>query len=82
MEFRQRTIQMFSIVFNEPTEGEEQKPTVDNDFASNWSWYGIIYRLTNKDITKLNKITNTSLYECLTWLTYESELDLQENNSI
>ena len=36
----------------------------------------------NKDITKLNKITNTSLYECLTWLTYESELDLQQNNTL
>ena len=83
MEFRERTIQNFSIVFNEEDDGNEQETvTVTNDFASNWSWYGVIHRLTGGDITKLNIITNTALYECLTWLTYESELELQKNNTI
>ena len=81
MEFRESTIQSFSIVFDseDAEEGKEVK-TVTNDFASNWSWFGVIYKLTGGEIINLSKITNTSLYECLTWLTYEAELEEQKNN--
>tara|TARA_R100000963_G_C4579741_1_gene61229 strand:+ start:415 stop:546 length:132 start_codon:yes stop_codon:yes gene_type:complete len=36
-----------------------------------------MYRLTNGKIANLEKITNISLLECLTWLSYETDLDSQ-----
>ena len=36
-----------------------------------------MYRLTNADISKLEQITNLSLLECLTWLSYETDLNSQ-----
>ena len=34
-----------------------------------------MYRLASGDISKLGAITNMNLYECLTWLTYETDLN-------
>jgi hypothetical protein len=34
-----------------------------------------MYRLTNGEIINLERITKLSLYECLTWLTYEADLN-------
>jgi|TARA_R100000084_G_C4611020_1_gene128117 hypothetical protein len=39
-----------------------------------------MYRLTNGDISKLGAITEMNLYECLTWLTYE--VDLNETKKV
>ena len=36
-----------------------------------------MYRLTNADISKLETITRLNLLECLTWLTYETDLNSQ-----
>jgi len=34
-----------------------------------------MYRLTNGEIINLERITNLSLYECLTGLTYETDIN-------
>ena len=34
-----------------------------------------MYRLTNADISKLERITALQLLECLTWLSYETDLE-------
>ena len=39
-----------------------------------------MHRLCNQDISKLESITNLSLLECLTWLSYET--DLNEQNKV
>ena len=39
-----------------------------------------MYRLTNGEIINLERITKLSLYECLTWLTYE--VDLNETKKV
>jgi len=39
-----------------------------------------MYRLTNGEIVNLERITKLSLYECLTWLTYE--VDLNETKKV
>jgi hypothetical protein len=36
-----------------------------------------MYRLANADISKLNAITKLNLLECLTWLSYETDLESQ-----
>ena len=80
MEFRERTISSYGIVFGgTDTGGDDKEVVLNNTFSENWSWFGTMYRLTNGDITKLETITKTSLYECLTWLTYETELQEQQN---
>jgi len=36
-----------------------------------------MYRLTNGQIVNLERITSLELLECLTWLSYETDLDSQ-----
>ena len=36
-----------------------------------------MYRLTNGEIVNLERITNLNLLECLTWLSYETDLNSQ-----
>jgi len=36
-----------------------------------------MYRLTNGEIVNLERITKLSLLECLTWLSYETDLNTQ-----
>ena len=36
-----------------------------------------MYRLCNAEIKNLDRITKLNLLECLTWLSYETDLDLQ-----
>ena len=36
-----------------------------------------MHRLCNQDISKLDAITKLSLLECLTWLSYETDLNSQ-----
>ena len=37
-----------------------------------------MYRLTNADISKLDAITKLNLLEALTWLSYETDLNLNK----
>ena len=74
MDFRERTIENFAAVFN-ATESENTQQSADEQFADRWGWFGVMYRLTNGEIINLDRITNLSLYECLTWLTYETDLN-------
>ena len=38
-----------------------------------------MYRLTNGTIKELEKITKIELLECLTWLSYETDLQISQN---
>tara|TARA_R100001463_G_C3545094_1_gene222643 strand:- start:9628 stop:9774 length:147 start_codon:yes stop_codon:yes gene_type:complete len=38
-----------------------------------------MYRLTDGKIINLEKITKIELLECLTWLTYETDLQTTQN---
>jgi hypothetical protein len=74
LDFRERTVNDFAAVFNGTEQGDTEQST-DDQFADKWGWFGVMYRLTNGEIINLERITNLSLYECLTWLTYETDLN-------
>ena len=76
MEFRKRLVRDFSVVFNGSAEGEDVRNTTE-DFAKRWGWFGVMYRLTEGKIINLDRISKLSLLECLTWLTYETDLESQ-----
>ena len=78
MEFRNRIIDEYAVVFN-GTESGNQEVKLDGDFASRWGWFGVMYRLTNGNIKDLEKITKIELLECLTWLSYETDLQISQN---
>ena len=65
---------MFAAIFN-ATESSDTRQDAGEQFADKWSWFGVMHRLCNGEIINLEKITNLSLYECLTWLTYETDLN-------
>ena len=56
---------------------ENENAIASDDFASKWGWFGVMHRLCGEDISKLESITNLSLLECLTWLSYETDLNSQ-----
>jgi hypothetical protein len=41
-----------------------------------------MYRLTNGEIVNLERITKLPLLECLTWLTYETDLLESKNTKL
>ncbi len=76
MAFRQETIDSYALIFN-GSDGSDSENNADEDFADKWSWFGVMYRLTNGEIVNLERITNLGLLECLTWLSYETDLNSQ-----
>ena len=44
-------------------------------FAEKWGWFGIMHRLADGKIINLDNITNLNLRTCLTWLSYETDLN-------
>jgi hypothetical protein len=69
-------LQDFAIVFDATADGNEQA-IANEGFAEKWSWFGVMYRLCNAQIINLERITNLGLLECLTWLSYETDLNAQ-----
>ena len=75
MDFRERTIADFAIVFDADNEGNETA-IASESLAEKWGWFGVMHRLCGQDISKLESITSLKLLECLTWLSYETDLNL------
>tara|TARA_R100000988_G_C3992292_1_gene163473 strand:+ start:98 stop:355 length:258 start_codon:yes stop_codon:yes gene_type:complete len=78
LEFRTGVRNDFAVIFDGGQEKTNQKIPTEN-FAEKWGWFGVMHRLCNQDISKLENITKLSLLECLTWLTYEIDLNTQNN---
>ena len=76
MDFRKDIYRDFAVVFNTGDEGESDS-TPAGSFAKKWGWFGVMHRLCNQDISNLERITKLNLLECLTWLTYETDLNSQ-----
>jgi len=66
----------FAIIFDSEAEGNADAIATES-FADKWGWFGVMYRLTNGEIVNLERITNLGLLECLTWLSYETDLNAQ-----
>ncbi|QDP62829.1 MAG: hypothetical protein Unbinned579contig1003_24 [Prokaryotic dsDNA virus sp.] len=64
----------YAIVFNG---GVSEDTTISGEgkFQERWGWFGVMYRLTNGEIVNLERITKLKLLECLTWLSYETDLN-------
>ena len=75
LQFREGIVRDFAIIFDGAAEGNEDA-IASEDFASKWGWFGVMHRLCGEDISKLESITKLSLLECLTWLSYETDLNL------
>ena len=66
----------FAIIFDKQAEGNEDAVATEN-MANKWGWFGVMHRLCNEKIVNLERITKLSLLECLTWLSYETDLSSQ-----
>lgn len=84
MEFRERTIESFAVVFDGQVEESNSDNgnmiATDETFSKRWGWFGVMYRLTNGDISRLGQIVGMELYTCLTWLSYEIDLESVTKN--
>tara|TARA_R100000093_G_C1899841_1_gene59537 strand:+ start:125 stop:382 length:258 start_codon:yes stop_codon:yes gene_type:complete len=76
LDFRKRIVEDFAVVFNAES-NEDDKRIVSESFAEKWSWFGVMYRLAGGQIVNLDKITRLNLLECLTWLSFETDLESQ-----
>jgi hypothetical protein len=77
LDFRKTIVSDFALVFDQEQSEEQQERIIEQGFGEKWGWFGIMHRLTNQDISKLENITKLNLLECLTWLSYETELNQQ-----
>ena len=69
-------MQDFAIIFDKAAEGNEDVIATES-FAEKWGWFGVMYRLCNADISKLEQITKLNLLDAFTWLSYETDLNTQ-----
>ena len=63
-------------MFDESADGNEDAIATES-FAEKWGWFGVLHRLCGAEIVNLERITNLGLLECLTWLSYETDLHSQ-----
>lgn len=70
--FRERIIGEYSIIFSET--GGDASSNTNQTFGEKWGYFGLMYRLCNADISKLEQITKLNLLEAFTWLSYETDL--------
>ena len=76
LEFRKGIIKDFAIIFDGAAQGNEDAIATES-FAEKWGYFGLMYRLCNADISKLETITKLSVLEAFTWLSYETDLNSQ-----
>tara|TARA_R110000751_G_scaffold44685_1_gene102055 strand:- start:723 stop:953 length:231 start_codon:yes stop_codon:yes gene_type:complete len=69
-------VENFAIIFDRQAEGNEDAVATEN-MANKWGWFGVMHRLCNEKIVNLERIAKLSLLECLTWLSYETDLSSQ-----
>ena len=81
MGFRKRTINQYSIIFTGTAEGESEA-VADETFAKKWGYFGLLYRLCNGEISKLETITRLNVLEAFTWLSYETDLESMKRVNI
>ena len=67
----------YAIIF-EGTEQGAEEAIKDGDFATRWGWFGVMHRLCNQNIVNLDSVSRLNLLECLTWLSYETDLNLSK----
>ena len=79
--FRERIVEDFAIIFNGEESGDGANNT-DGNFAERWGWFGIMHRLCNQNIVNLEAVSKQNLLECLTWLSYETDLNSQNKARI
>ena len=61
-------------MFNGTDSGDSGAIT-DGNFAERWGWFGVMHRLCNQNIVNLDAVSKLNLLECLTWLSYETDLN-------
>ena len=66
----------YSIIFDNTDDGNDSAIATES-FAKKWGWFGVLHRLCGEDISKLEAVTKINLFEALTWLTYETDLEAQ-----
>jgi hypothetical protein len=76
LQFREGIVKDFGIIFDGSAEGNE-KAIASESFAEKWGYFGLMYRLCNADISKLEQITKLNILEAFTWLSYETDLESQ-----
>ena len=51
----------------------ERRVTTEKRYTQKWGWYAILYELANGDILKIDDVTETKLYQALTFLSYKQD---------
>jgi len=47
--------------------------------SKKWGWYSVLYHLADGKLEKMEDITKTGIYECLTFMCYKQD-DMEINN--
>jgi hypothetical protein len=73
-------VQAALVFFYDQSAAGNEDAIASESFGEKWGWFGVIHRLCNENIVNLDAITKLNLLECLTWLSYET--DLNEQNKV
>ena len=72
LRFRDGVTESYSDLYTEKSDGGTDLSAQAN-FGSKWGWYQSIYALAGGDVLKFDEVTQSPLFKCLTYLTFEKE---------
>jgi hypothetical protein len=76
LDFSEQVHRDYSIIFDNKDSGNDNAIATES-FSEKWGWFGVMHRLCKEDISKLDMVSKINLFEALTWLTYETDLESQ-----
>jgi len=63
----------YDPLFTSSGEENEPKEEVSDEGFDRWNWTGVIFELCDKDITKIDMVTDRNIIETMNWLSYHKE---------
>jgi hypothetical protein len=79
LEFRNRLIEFFPEVF---ADGEEGGSGDEIRLTKKWGWFGMVYRLANRNFLNLDDVYTKPIQTALMWTAYESDIAKMEQKAI
>ena len=77
LEFRNRLTEFYPEVF-----GGAEGSADENRLTKKWGWFGMVYRLANRNFLQLENVYTKTIHTALYWTAYESDIAEMEQKII
>ena len=76
---RNRVVEYYPEVFGS---GEEEGRIDEIRLTEKWGWFGMVYRLANRNFLNLEIVYTKPIHSACMWIAYESDIAKMEQKAI